>query len=173
MAGVTEFNQKENSTVHIKKRNGYQVKFEAGKISDAIKALVATGKPDFSLSEKLANKVAQRLVQHGYGSLEIPSVEDVQDVVEAILIEEGLSETANYLKRECLLGSCFGIPASFDSLSLIASSPMYVNTIRNEHRSAVNRSIPREQVGIEVNYLSRPTTTWISYYWSVSGNQPG
>ncbi len=95
MAGVTEFNQKENSIVHIKKRNGYQVKFEAGKISDAIyKALVATGKPDFSLSEKLANKVVQKLVHHGYGSLEIPSVEDVQDVVESILIEEGLSETA-------------------------------------------------------------------------------
>src|SRR5690348_16911218 len=105
MAGVTEFNQKENSTVHIKKRNGYQVKFEAGKISDAIKALVATGKPDFSLSEKLANKVAQRLVHHGYGSLEILG-EDLQDVVESILIEEGLSETANYHKRECLLGSC-------------------------------------------------------------------
>jgi ribonucleoside-diphosphate reductase alpha chain len=95
MAGVTEFNQKENSIVLIKKRNGYQVKFEAGKISDAIyKALVATGKPDFSLSEKLANKVVQKLVHHGYGSLEIPSVEDVQDVVESILIEEGLSETA-------------------------------------------------------------------------------
>jgi ribonucleoside-diphosphate reductase alpha chain len=95
MAGVTEFNKKENSIVHIKKRNSYQVKFEGGKISDAIyKALVATGKPDFSLSEKLANKVVQRLVHHGYGSLEIPSVEDVQDVVESILIEEGLSETA-------------------------------------------------------------------------------
>ncbi len=96
MAGVTEFNdQKENSIVQIRKRNGREVDFEAGKISDAIyKALVATGKPDFSLSEKLANRVVQKLLHHGYGSQEIPSVEDVQDVVESILIEEGLSETA-------------------------------------------------------------------------------
>jgi ribonucleoside-diphosphate reductase alpha chain len=37
------------------------------------------------------------MVQHGYTSTEIsaiPSVEDVQDIVESILIEEGLSDTA-------------------------------------------------------------------------------
>src|SRR5690242_21385183 len=37
------------------------------------------------------------MIQHGYRSSEItavPSVEDVQDMVESILIEEGLSETA-------------------------------------------------------------------------------
>ena len=96
MAGVTEFNdQKENLIIHIRKRDGREVDFEPLKISDAIyKALVATGIPDFPLSEKLANKVVQKMIQHGYGSTEIPSVEDVQDVVESILIEEGLSETA-------------------------------------------------------------------------------
>ena len=96
MAGVTEFNdQTKNSIIHIRKRDGREVDFEAGKISDAIyKALVATGKPEFSLSEILAGKVVQKLIHHGYGTHEIPSVEDVQDVVESILIEEGLSETA-------------------------------------------------------------------------------
>ena len=37
------------------------------------------------------------MIQHGYSSTEIsaiPSVEDVQDIVESILIEEGLSDTA-------------------------------------------------------------------------------
>jgi len=96
MAGVTEFNdQKENLIIRIRKRDGREVNFEPLKISDAIyKALVATGKPDFSLSEKLANKVVQKMIHHGYGSTEIPSVEDVQDMVESILIEEGLSDTA-------------------------------------------------------------------------------
>ena len=96
MAGVTEFNdQKENLIIRIRKRDGREVNFEPLKISDAIyKALVATGKPDFSLSEKLANKVVEKMIHHGYGSTEIPSVEDVQDVVESILIEEGLSDTA-------------------------------------------------------------------------------
>ena len=96
MAGVTRVNdQKENLIIRIRKRDRREVNFEPLKISDAIyKALVATGKPDFSLSEKLANKVVEKMIHHGYGSTEIPSVEDVQDMVESILIEEGLSETA-------------------------------------------------------------------------------
>jgi ribonucleoside-diphosphate reductase alpha chain len=99
MAGVTEFNNsKENLIIHIKKRDGRIVNFAQSKISDAIyKALVATGKPDYPLAEKLANRVVQKMIQQGYGSTEkdaIPSVEDVQDIVESILIEEGLSETA-------------------------------------------------------------------------------
>jgi ribonucleoside-diphosphate reductase alpha chain len=99
MAGLTEFNNsKENLIRNIRKRDGRIVGFAESKISDAIyKALVATGKPDYSLAERLANKVARKMVQQGYGSTQedsISSVEDVQDIVESILIEEGLSETA-------------------------------------------------------------------------------
>jgi ribonucleoside-diphosphate reductase alpha chain len=99
MAGVTEFNSsKENLISHIRKRDARVVSFIHTKISNAIyKALVATRKPDYELAENLANKVVQKMVEHGYGTLEkaaIPSVEDVQDMVESILIEEGLSETA-------------------------------------------------------------------------------
>src|SRR4026209_1394052 len=99
MTGVTEFNKsKESLIIHIRKRDGRIVSFVRSKISDAIyKALVATGKPDYPLAERLANKVVQKMVQQGYDSVEkdgIPSVEDVQDMVESILIEEGLSDTA-------------------------------------------------------------------------------
>src|ERR687887_2952529 len=99
MAGVTEFNNsKENLIIHIRKRDGRIVNFAQSKISDAIyKALVATGKPDYPLAEKLANRVVQKMIQQGYGSTEkdaISSVEDEQDIVESILIEQGLSETA-------------------------------------------------------------------------------
>jgi ribonucleoside-diphosphate reductase alpha chain len=99
MAGVTEFNDsKENLIMNIKKRDGRVVSFTRSKISNAIyKALVATGKADYPLSERLASKVVQKMVQSGYGSSgkdAIASVEDVQDMVESILIEEGLSETA-------------------------------------------------------------------------------
>src|SRR5919199_866569 len=99
MAGVTEFNNsKDNLIMHIRKRDGRTVNFAQPKISDAIyKALVATGKPNYPLAEKLANRVVQKMVQQGYGSAEkdaVPSVEDVQDIVESILIEDGLSETA-------------------------------------------------------------------------------
>jgi ribonucleoside-diphosphate reductase alpha chain len=99
MAGVTEFNDsKDNLIMNIKKRDGRVVNFTHSKISNAIyKALVATGKADYPLAERLANRVIEKMVQSGYGStgkVAIASVEDVQDMVESILIEEGLSETA-------------------------------------------------------------------------------
>ena len=95
MAGVTEFNNnsKEKLIAQIRKRDGRIVNFESSKIANAIyKALVATGKPDYPLAERLATKVVQKIVQ-GEKSV-APSVEDVQDMVESILIEEGQSETA-------------------------------------------------------------------------------
>src|ERR671936_2412692 len=96
MAGVTEFNSsnsKETLIAKIRKRDGRVVNFEQSKISNAIyKALIATGKSDYALAERLAAKVVQKMVQQNEKT--IPSVEDVQDMVESILIEEGLSETA-------------------------------------------------------------------------------
>src|SRR5215203_4413339 len=99
MAGVTEFNDsKDNLIANIKKRDGRVVNFTHSKISNAIyKALVVTGKADYPLAERLANRVIEKMVQSGYGStgkVAIASVEDVQDMVESILIEESLSETA-------------------------------------------------------------------------------
>jgi ribonucleoside-diphosphate reductase alpha chain len=99
MAGVTEFNDsKDNLIVNIKKRDGRVVNFMHSNISNAIyKALVVTGKADYPLAERLANRVIEKMVQSGYGStgkVAIASVEDVQDMVESILIEESLSETA-------------------------------------------------------------------------------
>ena len=95
MAGVTFNDNKETNLVSkIRKRDGRIVNFESSKISNAIyKALVATGKPDYPLAERLATKVVQKMVQHSEKT-GIPSVEDVQDMVESILIEESLSETA-------------------------------------------------------------------------------
>ena len=99
MAETTEYNNsKENLITRIRKRDGRVVDFGKSKISNAIyKALVATGKPDHQLTETLSEKVVQKMIQHGYTTTEvsaIPSVEDVQDIVESILIEEGLSDTA-------------------------------------------------------------------------------
>jgi ribonucleoside-diphosphate reductase alpha chain len=99
MAGITEVNNsKENTILLIKKRDGRVVSFGQSKISNAIyKALIATGRADYAVSDRLAGEVLQKMIQHGYSSSEvtaIPSVEDVQDMVESILIEEGFSETA-------------------------------------------------------------------------------
>jgi ribonucleoside-diphosphate reductase alpha chain len=95
MAGITEFNNnsKETLIAKIRKRDGRVVHFEQSKISNALyKALVATGKPDYPLAERLGARVVQKMVQQSEKT--VPSVEDAQDMVESILIEEGLSETA-------------------------------------------------------------------------------
>ncbi|MDQ4100660.1 MAG: adenosylcobalamin-dependent ribonucleoside-diphosphate reductase [Thermoproteota archaeon] len=95
VAGVTEFNNnsKETLIAKIRKRDGRIVNFEQSKISNAIyKALIATGKPDYPLAERLGAKVVQKMIQQSEKT--IPSVEDAQDMVESILIEDGLSETA-------------------------------------------------------------------------------
>ncbi len=94
MANIETDTQRSNLTI-IKKRDGRLVRFESIKITNAIyKALIATNKPDYSLAIKLTDKVVSRLEQQGYNEIKIPSVEDVQDIVETILIEEGLADTA-------------------------------------------------------------------------------
>ena len=96
----TDIRSSENKSIfHIKKRNGKIVHFEQSKISNAIyKALVAAGKSDRKLSELLATKLINKIDKSGYlgsaGKDHVLSVEDVQDMVESILIEEGLAETA-------------------------------------------------------------------------------
>src|ERR687889_2407046 len=99
MAEINLHNSKNKSILYIKKRNGTIVNFEQSKISNAIyKALVAAGKSDRNLAELLATKLLNKIDKSGYlGSANkdhVLSVEDVQDMVESILIEEGLAETA-------------------------------------------------------------------------------
>ena len=99
MAETDLHDSKNKSIFHIKKRNGKIVSFEQSKISNAIyKALAAAGKPDRKLAELLATKLVNKIDKSGYlGSANrdhVLSVEDVQDMVESILIEEGLAETA-------------------------------------------------------------------------------
>lgn len=96
MAGTTDsYNTDLTTMSKIRKRDGRIADFQPAKISNAIyKALLATKQPDYALADRLAGKVVRRLGEQGYDEANVPSVEDVQDIVEAVLIEEGLSETA-------------------------------------------------------------------------------
>lgn len=77
----------------IKKRNGKVVPFEQHNIEEAIlKALKAVGSEDAATAKKVTEKVIHSLKKKfGFG---IPSVEEVQDVVESELIEAGLADCA-------------------------------------------------------------------------------
>ena len=92
---LVENSQIESSFAEIRKRNGKTSKFDQNKITNAIyKALMATNKGDRSLAEKLASGVLEKLANQGFSTTNAPSVEDIQDMVESTLIEQGHSEIA-------------------------------------------------------------------------------
>ncbi|MBC7286937.1 MAG: ribonucleoside triphosphate reductase [Armatimonadetes bacterium] len=77
----------------IYKRDGRLVDFDAEKIAQAIfKAAVAVGGSDYDLARRLAAQVVEELRQ-APGS-DYPTVEQVQNVVEKVLIENGHARTA-------------------------------------------------------------------------------
>ncbi len=77
----------------IRKRDGREVPFNIEKIANAIfKAFSATGGRDYDTAMKLAEQVVKQLEENK--EVEIPSVEEIQDVVEKVLIENGFARTA-------------------------------------------------------------------------------
>lgn len=78
----------------IVKRNGNVVTYDRDRIATAIfKAAASVGGSDRQMAEDLARKV-EEAVAGTYGESSIPTVEDIQDLVEETLIEEGHAKTA-------------------------------------------------------------------------------
>ncbi len=78
--------------VKIKKRDGRLVTFNIEKIANAIfKAAQSVGGENYEESLQLAGKVGDLLMERG---LTNPTVEEIQDCVEKVLIEEGHASTA-------------------------------------------------------------------------------
>ena len=79
---------------HVVKRTGAIVPFNKDRITNAIyRAAVAVGGRDRSVAERLADQVVMMLeetTQEGH----TPTVEEIQDVVEKVLIENGHARTA-------------------------------------------------------------------------------
>ena len=77
----------------IRKRDGREVPFNIEKIINAIfKATRAAGQEDYNTAMLLAEKVVKEL--HKDSDRTVPGVEDIQDIVERVLIEEGHAKTA-------------------------------------------------------------------------------
>jgi ribonucleoside-triphosphate reductase len=77
----------------IQKRNGQIVIFEAEKITNAIfKAGKVTGEFDRKRAEKLTLK-ALSMVEHTI-TKEVPTVEEIQDIVEEVLLQSAFKKTA-------------------------------------------------------------------------------
>ena len=83
-----------DSIMKIRKRDGRIVEFQQGKITEAIyKAAEAVGGKDRKLAKELSNKVAE-IIKSKFEKENIPTVEQVQDIVEKVLIDSGHAKTA-------------------------------------------------------------------------------
>ncbi|SDK15955.1 ribonucleoside triphosphate reductase [Natronincola ferrireducens] len=81
------------AVIKVQKRNGEIVDFDSSKIKNAIFAAAkSVGGKDEMKASKLTKMVIEILNETCRAS--IPSVEDIQDIVEKVLIEEGHAKTA-------------------------------------------------------------------------------
>lgn len=79
---------------HVIKRSGAIVPFNPDRITNAIyRAAVAVGGRDRSIAESLTAQVIQIITAQDYPGF-IPTVENIQDVVEKVLIENGHAKVA-------------------------------------------------------------------------------
>ena len=79
---------------YIRKRDGRLAPFEQGKIQEAIeKAVRAVGGTDMEKTKSIAAQVVG-ILQIIYKDERIPTVENVQDLVEKILIDNGHAKVA-------------------------------------------------------------------------------
>lgn len=78
----------------IRKRDGKLVPYDNYKIANAIfKAASAAGAKDFGLALYLAKSV-EEAISHKFHPNSIPAVEEIQDIVEKVLIEQGHARIA-------------------------------------------------------------------------------
>ena len=116
----------------IRKRDGVVVDFNKDKITNAIfKGVQAVGGSDRKRSEELAD-IVLKLAEEKYAG-EIPGVEDIQDIVEKVLIEEGHAKVAKAyiiyrqkraelreLQKQILNGRTTKLPFSLNALKVLA-----------------------------------------------------
>jgi len=111
----------------IRKRDGRVVGFDPQKITTAImKAIDAVGGADGKMAKKLSDQVVE-MIHSKFGG-QVPGVEDVQDVVEAVLIQSGYEDVAKayilYRQKRTELREAkkFFVPQDELKLSLNATS---------------------------------------------------
>ena len=83
-----------NHISKIQKRNGEIIDFDQEKITSAVyRAITATGQGDGIKSKRVSKRVVE-ILNRRFKKDEIPSVEQVQDIVEEVLVLENLVDTA-------------------------------------------------------------------------------
>lgn len=125
----------------VKKRDGRIVNFDKNKIATAIwKAAESVGGKDKKRAEELA-EIVTKLLEEKFED-NIPSVEDVQDAVEKVLIEEGHAQVAKAFilyrqkraevrKIKAMLGVTDEVKMSLNAIKVMASRYLRRDENRN------------------------------------------
>jgi len=141
----------------VRKRDGRLEAFDQERITNAIwKAAKAVGGKDRELAKKLSDKVVEILKQR-FGEEGVPTVEEIQDIVEKVLIENGHARTAKayilYRKQHQDLRELAALLSSAD----LVDQYLEIEDWRVKENSNMSYSLQ----GLN-NYLS---STVIAKYW--------
>ncbi|MEM2105136.1 MAG: ribonucleoside triphosphate reductase [Candidatus Bathyarchaeia archaeon] len=141
----------------VRKRDGRLEAFDQERITNAIwKAAKAVGGKDRELAKKLSDKVVEILKQR-FGEEGVPTVEEIQDIVEKVLIENGHARTAKayilYRKQHQDIRELAALLSSAD----LVDQYLEIEDWRVKENSNMSYSLQ----GLN-NYLS---STVIAKYW--------
>ena len=142
---------------YVRKRDGRLELFDQERITNAIwKAAKAVGGKDRELAKRLSDQVVAMLKER-FGEEGVPTVEEIQDVVEKVLIENGHARTAKayilYRKQHQDMRELAALLSSADLVD------QYLNL--EDWRVRENSNMSYSLQGLN-NYLS---STVIAKYW--------
>jgi len=142
---------------YVRKRNGRLEEFDKNRIVNAIwKAARAVGGRDRKLAERLSDQVV-KMLEERFGEDGVPTVEEIQDTVEKVLIENGHAKTAKayilYRKQHQDLRELAALLSSSDLVE------QYLNL--DDWRVRENANMSYSLQGLN-NHLS---STVVAKYW--------
>lgn len=150
----------------VKKRDGRVVDFDQDKITIAIyKAAKAVGGSDRKTAKKLSDQVVE-ILDEKFKNHEVPTVEEIQDAVEKVLIENGHAKTAKaYIlyrqkrkeireTRTMLLDSEFDARLSANAISVLERRYLKRDEKGNiiETPAALFRRVAESIAAVDLNY---------------------
>ena len=144
----------------IKKREGQIVEFDKKKITEAIfAATLAAGEKDKNIAEKVTDQVVIKLEKRFKDM--VPYVEEVQDVVEEVLIREGLVKIAKayilYRDKRSRIRESLKVRKkvenheSITDLSLLVSTPTSENIFPWDRQKIIQALVKEAELPLNVS----------------------
>ncbi len=147
-------------TKTIKKREGQLVEFDKKKIIEAIfAAMLAAGEKNKTISEKVTDQVIIKLEKRFKDK--VPQVEEVQDVVEEVLIREGMVKVAKayilYRDKRSRIRESLKVRKKVENhesttdLSLLVSTPTSENIFPWDRQKIIQALVKEAELPLNVS----------------------